>query len=298
MKPCWGWRLPLEAGTDAQIRCITFHLAGPSHGGSGPEGQSRTSLPEGGNRDGSPDEAAWRNASQPHGSMGCSQHPQHSPSSRVRSIASGSSYSLALLTDGTALAWDANEQGPLGDGTITLRAAPVRVPGLTGVTALAAGSGQSLVLRKDGTLQAEPGPAAPPGGWGIALMHSLLHAMPRFASMLFSSRELEAADEPLHAPPPEGAASSAAVHRLHRFNCPPYRCPGKHTPGARFVLGLVGHLRCHAHGVMRRQSVLPHRRQLRPLGDGHGRRLLLRDVPGRVPGCVLEDHLLPHGRRL
>lgn len=47
-----------------------------------------------------------------------------------------------------------NSEGQLGDGTTTNRATPVQVPGLTGVTAVAAGAIHSLVLRNDGTVWA------------------------------------------------------------------------------------------------------------------------------------------------
>jgi alpha-tubulin suppressor-like RCC1 family protein len=66
-------------------------------------------------------------------------------------------YTLALRNDGTVWAWGSNESGQLGDGTNTSRTAPVQVSGLTGVTAIAAGSmgaGHSLALRGDGTVWA------------------------------------------------------------------------------------------------------------------------------------------------
>jgi alpha-tubulin suppressor-like RCC1 family protein len=76
------------------------------------------------------------------------------------SYAAYGAYALALRNDGTVWAWGDNHHGQLGDGTETDRPAPVQVPGLTGVTALAVGSGtivgygSSLALRNDGAVWA------------------------------------------------------------------------------------------------------------------------------------------------
>lgn len=53
--------------------------------------------------------------------------------------------------DGTVWAWGINNSGQLGDGTNLQRKAPVPISGLSGVTAVAGGSGHSLAL-KDGTV--------------------------------------------------------------------------------------------------------------------------------------------------
>ena len=66
----------------------------------------------------------------------------------------GGEHSLALKSDGTVWAWGANNAGQLGDGTTTGRLAPVKVPGLTNIVAVAAGSQHSLALRGDGTVWA------------------------------------------------------------------------------------------------------------------------------------------------
>ena len=57
-----------------------------------------------------------------------------------------SGHSLALDATGQVWAWGANAYGQLGDGTLQTRLTPVRVPGLTGVTALVAGSTHSVAL--------------------------------------------------------------------------------------------------------------------------------------------------------
>jgi alpha-tubulin suppressor-like RCC1 family protein len=49
-------------------------------------------------------------------------------------------------------AWGWNYNGQLGNGTFTDSATPVVVPGLTGITAVSAGSDFSLVLKSDGTV--------------------------------------------------------------------------------------------------------------------------------------------------
>jgi alpha-tubulin suppressor-like RCC1 family protein len=63
-------------------------------------------------------------------------------------------HTLALRADGTVLAWGSNDDGQLGDGTTTGRLAPAAVPGLTGVTAVAAGGTHSLALLTNGTVAA------------------------------------------------------------------------------------------------------------------------------------------------
>lgn len=75
----------------------------------------------------------------------------------IVAVAAGWDHSLALTRTGDVYAWGSRSHGQLGDGvreTGRPAAAPVRVPGLNGITAIAAGGQHSLALRKDGTLLA------------------------------------------------------------------------------------------------------------------------------------------------
>jgi alpha-tubulin suppressor-like RCC1 family protein len=72
----------------------------------------------------------------------------------VAAVAAGEEHSLALLSNGTVLAWGDNHEGQLGNGTTRTSAVPVPVTGLTRVTAIAAGSLFSLALLSDGTVMA------------------------------------------------------------------------------------------------------------------------------------------------
>jgi len=74
--------------------------------------------------------------------------------SAVTAVAAGEEHSLALLADGTVMAWGDNHEGQLGNGTTKTSAVPQRVPGLSGVTAIAAGSLFSLALLGNGTVMA------------------------------------------------------------------------------------------------------------------------------------------------
>jgi alpha-tubulin suppressor-like RCC1 family protein len=70
-------------------------------------------------------------------------------------IAAGGFHSLALGSNGWVWAWGYNGDGQIGDGTTTSRSQPVMVRGgLSGVTAIAAGTQHSLALREDGHVYA------------------------------------------------------------------------------------------------------------------------------------------------
>ena len=81
----------------------------------------------------------------------------------VAAIAAGGSASFALLDNGTVLAWGANEEGQLGDGStggaetctgLACSRTPVPVSGLSDVTAIAAGASNGLALLGDGHVMA------------------------------------------------------------------------------------------------------------------------------------------------
>jgi alpha-tubulin suppressor-like RCC1 family protein/subtilisin family serine protease len=67
-------------------------------------------------------------------------------------ISAGDMFSLALMSDGTVMAWGNNASGQLGDGTTTERTSPVQVQGLTAVIAIDAGWDFALALKADGTV--------------------------------------------------------------------------------------------------------------------------------------------------
>jgi alpha-tubulin suppressor-like RCC1 family protein len=59
-------------------------------------------------------------------------------------------HSLALKTDGTVWAWGYNANGQLGNGTTTNCNLPILVPGVQGVSAVAAGGMHSFVMAEGG----------------------------------------------------------------------------------------------------------------------------------------------------
>jgi alpha-tubulin suppressor-like RCC1 family protein len=69
----------------------------------------------------------------------------------VTAIAAGGHGSLALLNNGTVMAWGGNDFGQLGDGTLTQSDVPVAVSGLGGISAVARGGETSFAIRNDGT---------------------------------------------------------------------------------------------------------------------------------------------------
>ena len=74
--------------------------------------------------------------------------------SEVTAVAGGSSFALALLSNGTVMAWGHNAVGELGDGSTTESTVPVTVSGLSGVTAIAAGRTDGYALLSNGTVMA------------------------------------------------------------------------------------------------------------------------------------------------
>jgi alpha-tubulin suppressor-like RCC1 family protein len=75
--------------------------------------------------------------------------------SGVTAVSAGGEHSLALLSNGTVMAWGSNVSGQLGDGTTGGDSnVPVVVKGLTGVTAISASRYFSLALLSNGTVMA------------------------------------------------------------------------------------------------------------------------------------------------
>ena len=72
----------------------------------------------------------------------------------VTQVSAGAEHSLALLSNGTVMAWGDNSRGELGDGSTVSSDVPVPVTGLTGVTAVSAGNEFSLALLGDGQVMA------------------------------------------------------------------------------------------------------------------------------------------------
>jgi alpha-tubulin suppressor-like RCC1 family protein len=73
------------------------------------------------------------------------------PLTGVRSLASGTDHTCALIDDGTVKCWGANSRGQLGDGTTTKRTRPTAVAGLTGAVAIDAGTFHTCAVLTNGT---------------------------------------------------------------------------------------------------------------------------------------------------
>jgi alpha-tubulin suppressor-like RCC1 family protein len=73
----------------------------------------------------------------------------------VRALGAGGGQSLAILADGTLLAWGFNDFGQLGDGTTSDRFAPAKVEGLpAGVVSASGGYHHTVLALEDGTVWA------------------------------------------------------------------------------------------------------------------------------------------------
>ncbi|GAA2816778.1 RCC1 domain-containing protein [Streptomyces showdoensis] len=73
---------------------------------------------------------------------------------KVRSVAAGCQFGLALRQDGTVWTWGRNHEGQLGNGSTADRGTPRRVPGLDHVVAVRAGCRHALALTVDHTVKA------------------------------------------------------------------------------------------------------------------------------------------------
>ncbi|HOI55654.1 MAG TPA: dockerin type I domain-containing protein [Phycisphaerae bacterium] len=72
----------------------------------------------------------------------------------VKAIAAGWDHCVAVKTDGTVWAWGRNDNGQLGNNSITSSNVPVQVSGLSGVDAVGAGAYHSLAVKNDDTVWA------------------------------------------------------------------------------------------------------------------------------------------------
>ena len=72
----------------------------------------------------------------------------------VTQVAAGAAFGVALKADGTVWTWGLNEQGQLGDGTLSNRQVPQQVPNLPTIIQISAGIGHVLALAFDGTVWA------------------------------------------------------------------------------------------------------------------------------------------------
>jgi alpha-tubulin suppressor-like RCC1 family protein len=68
--------------------------------------------------------------------------------------AAGGNHTLALLSDGTVVAWGSNDYGQLGNNSTVDSNVPIAVIGITDAVAIAAGGQHSLAVLSDGTVKA------------------------------------------------------------------------------------------------------------------------------------------------
>lgn len=76
--------------------------------------------------------------------------------SGVVAVSAGEFHSLALKSNGSMLAWGGDDNGQLGDDSLSTASKPTPVPvsGATGIVAISAGFYHSLALKSDGTVLA------------------------------------------------------------------------------------------------------------------------------------------------
>jgi alpha-tubulin suppressor-like RCC1 family protein len=63
-------------------------------------------------------------------------------------------HTVYVKDDGTVWAWGNNNNGQLGDGSVTGKSTPVQISGLSNIISVAAGSGHTAALKNDGTVWA------------------------------------------------------------------------------------------------------------------------------------------------
>ncbi|HEV2980367.1 MAG TPA: IPT/TIG domain-containing protein [Solirubrobacteraceae bacterium] len=88
----------------------------------------------------------------------CAPAPEPCPGSHlsgVAAVAAGETFSLALLENGTVVAWGSDEDGQLGNGSMGGKSeVPVPVSGLSAAIGIAAGESHALALLSGGTVKA------------------------------------------------------------------------------------------------------------------------------------------------
>ena len=75
------------------------------------------------------------------------------PANEVKEVAAGGHFALALLKNGTVMAWGSNSNGQLGNGTTTDSSVPVAVSGLSSVYQVQAGEAFSAAVQTSGDVQ-------------------------------------------------------------------------------------------------------------------------------------------------
>jgi alpha-tubulin suppressor-like RCC1 family protein len=78
--------------------------------------------------------------------------PSSCAANPIVALAAGGSASCLLRQDGGVTCWGRNDDGELGDGTLTPRATGARVPGLDDAIALGAGARHACAVRSDSTV--------------------------------------------------------------------------------------------------------------------------------------------------
>jgi len=86
----------------------------------------------------------------------------------IAAVAAGSAHALALTSSGTVLGWGEDAHGELGNGTVkAVQATPVAVSGLSGVTAISAGTQDSAALLASGSVMSWGTNASGVLGYGV-----------------------------------------------------------------------------------------------------------------------------------
>jgi alpha-tubulin suppressor-like RCC1 family protein len=70
----------------------------------------------------------------------------------ITKISAGELFNLALLSNGTVMAWGSNSSGQVGNGTTSSSSNPILVPNLSNVVDIATGKAHSIVLLSNGTV--------------------------------------------------------------------------------------------------------------------------------------------------